>query len=193
MIRLIETDRLILRELEFSDTDDLFEMDSDPEVHLYIDNTPDETIEDTRNTIEFFKNQVNEGGFPILAIVNKQTNECLGWSGLKYSEDLVNNHKNFYELGYRLKKKHWGNGYATESSKAIIEAAFENLKIDSIFAMANPKNINSKNVLLKIGFHFKEIFEYEGHLESWFELSRQRWTKKHYRQHSIVASGGGRK
>jgi [ribosomal protein S5]-alanine N-acetyltransferase len=96
MVRLIETDRLILRELELFDKDDLYEMDSDPEVHLYIDNTPDESIEDTINTIECLKNQVYEGGFPILAIVNKYTNECLGWAGLKYSENVVNNYKNFY-------------------------------------------------------------------------------------------------
>jgi ribosomal-protein-alanine N-acetyltransferase len=37
---LIETERLILRELEDTDENDLFEMDSDPEVHLYIENNP---------------------------------------------------------------------------------------------------------------------------------------------------------
>lgn len=167
---LIETERLILRELEYTDEKDLFEMDSDPEVHLYIENKPAKSIEEITKVIDMIKNQYQENGIARWAVVDKLTNECVGWSGLKYFSQPLNKHNNFYELGYRFKRKHWGKGYATESSKAILEYGFKHLNTDTIFAITDPKNINSKNVLIKLGFEFKETFDYEGDPTDWFEL-----------------------
>jgi [ribosomal protein S5]-alanine N-acetyltransferase len=178
MINLMETERLILRELEFFDASDLFEMDADTQVHLYIENTPDKTIDETKNSIAFFKKQGEENGFSVLAVVHKQTKECLGWSGLLFSKQSINNYINFYELGFRFKKKHWGKGYATESSTAVLKLAFKNLKVNAIYAMADRRNFNSKKVLLKLGFQFKNTFDCEGDLNDWFELGREDWNVK---------------
>lgn len=49
---LIETERLIIRELVSTDENDLFEMDSDPEVHLYIENKPVKSIDEIQKVIE---------------------------------------------------------------------------------------------------------------------------------------------
>jgi [ribosomal protein S5]-alanine N-acetyltransferase len=118
---LIETERLILRELEYTDEKDLFEMDSDPEVHLFIENNPVKSIDEITKVIEMLKVQYKENGIARWAVVDKLTNECVGWSGLKHFNQPLNNHNNFYELGYRFKKKHWGKGFATESSNAILD------------------------------------------------------------------------
>lgn len=144
----IETDRLILRELEYTDETDLFEMDSDIDVHLFIENNPVKSIEEIKIVIKMLKNQYAENGIARWAVVEKLTNECVGWCGLKYFTEPLNNHNSFYELGYRFKKKHWGKGFATESSAAILDYGFRNLKIDKIFAITNLNNINSKNVLI---------------------------------------------
>lgn len=170
-----ETDRLILRELEYTDTNDLFEMDSDPEVHLYIENNPVNSIDEITKVIEMLKKQHQENGIARWAVVDKLTNECIGWSGLKYFNQPLNNHNNFYELGYRFKKKHWGKGFATESSIAILDYGFENLNVDSIFAITDPKNLNSKKVLTKLGFDFQETFDYEGDPTDWFVLKKRNW------------------
>jgi ribosomal-protein-alanine N-acetyltransferase len=175
---IIETDRLILRELEYSDENDLFEMDSDPEVHMYIENSPVKTIEEIIQVITMLKKQYQENGIARWAVVDKLTNECVGWSGLKYFNQPLNNHNNFYELGYRFKKKHWGKGFATESSNAILDYGFKKLKVDSIFAITDPKNSNSKNVLSKLGFKFKETFDYEGDPTDWFELKKRDWNQR---------------
>lgn len=173
-----ETERLILRELEYTDTNDLFEMDSNPEVHLYIENNPVKSIDEIVKVIEMLKKQYQENGIARWAVVEKLTNECIGWSGLKYFKQPLNNHNNFYELGYRFKKKHWGKGFATESSNAILNYGFTNLKVDSIFAITDPKNINSKKVLTKLGFDFKKTFDYEGDMTDWFELTKVNWLNK---------------
>lgn len=139
---LIETERLLLREIDYTDANDLFEMDSDPEVHLFIENKPVKTIDEITKGIEIIKMQYKKNGIARWAVVDKISNECVGWSGLKYYNQPINNHNNFYDLGYRFKKKHWGKGFATESSRAILDYGFKNLDTDSIFAIVDPKNEN---------------------------------------------------
>jgi len=172
---ILETNRLILREIDFIDEQDLFEMDSDPDVHLYIENNPVKSIEEIRKVIELLKLQYQENGIARWAVVDKITNECLGWAGLKYFKQALNNHSNFYELGYRFKKKHWGKGYATESSIAILDYGFNTLNTDTIYAITDPRNANSIKVLTKLGFNFIETFDYDGDNTNWFELNKSNW------------------
>jgi RimJ/RimL family protein N-acetyltransferase len=173
-----ETARLILRELEYTDEDDLFEMDADPAVHFFIENNPVKSIDEITRVIEMLKKQYQENGIARWAVVDKITNECVGWSGLKYFNQPLNNHIDFYELGYRFKQKHWGKGFATESSIAVLDYGFKKLNVDRIFAITDPKNLNSKKVLTKSGFDFQETFDYEGDLTDWFELKKSTWEAK---------------
>ncbi len=175
---LIETERLILRELEYSDEQDLFEMDSDPEVHRFIENKPVKSIAEITKVIEMLKIQYKENGIARWAVVDKLTNECVGWAGLKFFNQPLNNHNNFYELGYRFKKKHWGKGFATESSNVILDYGFKNLNTDIVYAITDPNNVNSKKVLTKLGFDFKETFDYEGDPTDWFELKKSVWESR---------------
>lgn len=174
---LAETNRLILRELEQTDAMDLFEMDSDPEVHLYIENNPVKSINEITKVIEMLKKQYDENGIARWAVIEKNTNECIGWSGLKYFNEPLNSHHNFYELGYRFKKRHWGKGYATESATAVLDYGFKKLNIHSVFAITDPQNTNSKKVLTKLGFTLQETFDYEGNPTDWFELTKKNWEK----------------
>lgn len=172
---ILETNRLFLREIEASDENDLFELDSDPEVHLYIENNPVTSIEQIRAVIEMLQKQYRENGIARWAVIDKQTLECIGWAGLKYFAYPLNNHSDIYELGYRFKKKHWGLGYATESSKAILKYGFESLNLDTIYAITNPENSNSRKVLSKLGFEHKEVFDYEGDPTDWWKLEKSNY------------------
>lgn len=171
----VETERLILRAVAQTDQHDLFEMDSDPDVHRYIENQPVQSIDTISKIITMLRNQYRENGIARWAVVIKSTNECIGWCGLKYFNQPLNQHNNFYELGYRFKKKHWGKGYATESSKAVLDYGFKHLNTDAIYAITDPNNINSQKVLSKLGFNFIETFDYEGDFTNWFELKKTTW------------------
>lgn len=171
----IETERLILREIEHTDKNDLYEMDADPAVHLYIENRPATSIDEVIAAIEGIKNQYKENGIARWAVVDKLTRECIGWAGLKFFKQALNNHSYFYELGYRFKKKHWGKGFATEASGAVLDYGFMNLNIDKVYAITDPENTASKKVLIKLGFYFKETFDYEGSPTDWFELAKENW------------------
>lgn len=166
----IETERLLLREVVFSDVDGMFELDSNPNVHTYLGNKPVTTIEQSREYIEFLQQQYKDFGTGRWAVILKETNEFIGWSGIKFITDEINNHQNFYEIGYRFIEKHWGKGYATEAGKAFIDHAFNEMKVEAVYAYADEGNDNSRKILEKLGLQFVNSFEHEGEREVWYEI-----------------------
>src|ERR1035437_6707591 len=129
-----ETERLILREILPSDDKGMFELDSDKEVHKFLGNKPVQNIEQSRQVIEFIGQQYLTNGIGRWAIIEKSTNNFLGWTGLKLVKEEINNHTDYYDLGYRLIKKYWGKGFATESAKASLDYGFNILQLTDIYA-----------------------------------------------------------
>ncbi|MFZ0598794.1 MAG: GNAT family N-acetyltransferase [Flavobacterium sp.] len=166
----IETERLLLRELLISDAEGMFELDSNPKVHLFLGNKPVKDIEESLDHIKNIQQQYKNVGIGRWAVILKETNEFLGWSGIKLIKNEINRHKDFYELGYRFIEKHWGKGYATEAGKAFVDYAFNVMKVEALYAYADAGNENSRKILEKLGLHYVNSFQYEGELEVWYEL-----------------------
>ena len=166
----LETARCILREILPTDLDEFFELDADPEVHTYIGNTPVTSKQQIVDVIEFIRLQYEKNGIGRWAVIDKNTNEFMGWSGLKFMTERTNNHVNYYDLGYRLKKKYWGKGIATETSVCFLNYAFEVLKANEVYAMANIENKASNKVLQKVGFKWIETFDFEGINHHWYRI-----------------------
>lgn len=61
------------------------------------------------------------------------------------------NNSNGVEVGYRLKKDLWGNGYATEITRILLQYGFNHLNLTEIWGTTHPDNIGSQKVLLKAG------------------------------------------
>ncbi|MHA4895786.1 GNAT family N-acetyltransferase [Pedobacter sp. PWIIR3] len=171
----VETDRILMRELVREDVDAFFEMDADPEVHTYLAKSPITSKQEALDMIDFIRQQYLDFGIGRWAIVDKDTTEFVGWGGMKYRTDTTNGHTGYYEVGYRLLRKQWGKGYATESAKASLRYAFEVLNLDKVYAMAHVDNAASRNALQKSGLKITNQFEYEGILCDWFEISKQDW------------------
>jgi ribosomal-protein-alanine N-acetyltransferase len=169
----IETERLIIRELLTSDDIAMFELDSDPEVHEFLGKSPVKTIEEVREVIAFIREQYIHNGIGRWAMVEKASGDFIGWTGLKLVRDTVNNHTNFYDLGYRLIKRYWGKGYATEAAIACRDYGFNMLLQDKLYAITDVNNLNSRKVLEKVGFKCLETFDYEGEPHFWLEADRQ--------------------
>ncbi|KQB39174.1 GNAT family N-acetyltransferase [Flavobacterium aquidurense] len=166
----IETERLLLRELQMSDVDGMFELDSNPNVHLFVGNKPVKSIEESIGYVKNVQQQYKDFGTGRWAVILKETNAFLGWSGIKFITNEINNHKDFYEIGYRFIEKHWGKGYATEAGKAFVDYAFNVMKVDALYAYADAGNENSRRILEKLGLRYVNSFEYEEELEVWYEL-----------------------
>jgi len=168
--KAIETERLLLRALDLSDAEGMFELDSNPNVHIFVGKKPVKHIEESVDQIKNIQHQYKTFGTGRWAVVLKETNEFIGWSGIKFITNEINNHKDFYEIGYRFIEKHWGKGYATEAGKAFIDYAFNIMKVDALYAYADEGNQNSRKILEKLGLQYINSFEYEGELEVWYEL-----------------------
>lgn len=154
----IETDRLLLRPIEYNDSEGMFLLDSNPNVHKYLGNNPLKSIEESIVYIENIRNQYLAHGIGRFAVILKETNEFIGWSGLKYITEEENNHIDFYEIGYRFREEFWGKGFAYESAKAWYDYAFNELKVDVLYASAHIENIGSRKILEKIGLNLKNKY-----------------------------------
>lgn len=170
-----ETERLILREILPSDIDGMFLLDSDPEVHKYLGNTPVTQRTQSLEVIEFVRKQYIENGIGRWAVIEKETSTFIGWSGLKLVTENVNNHINYYDLGYRFIRNYWGKGYATESAIAALNYGFKELKLNEIYACAQVENIASNKILEKLGFQKRNTFSYFNSLDNWYELKKDNY------------------
>ena len=171
----IETKRLILRDLEAFDLQGMFELDSDPAVHRYLGNRPIKTLEDAKSAIAYVRDQYEEHGIGRWAVINKATNEFVGWSGLKYEKYVRK--EPYYDLGYRLRKKFWGRGIATETALVSLQYGFQTMNLTEIFAGAHIKNIASNKVLQKVGLTLLETFEYDRMYHHWYGISKEEWQR----------------
>lgn len=167
-----ETERLILREIVPSDLDGMFELDSDPEVHRHLGNKTVSDKNQIAQTINFVRQQYIDLGIGRWAIIDKRTNDFIGWTGLKFVTELTNGHKNYYDLGYRLRRNYWGQGIATETALISLDYAFNNLELDEVYAAASCENLASNKILQKIGMSFIETFYYEDILCNWYKIVR---------------------
>lgn len=166
----LETDRLILREFLPTDDAGMFTLDSDPEVHRFVGNKPVQHIYESRLMIENIRKQYASNGIGRWAVILKDINEFIGWSGIKLVTDSINHHQNFHEIGYRFVQKHWGKGYATEAGLAFVDFAFNEMKVENLYAFADARNEGSRNILEKLGMRYVNSFEYEGEEHFWFSL-----------------------
>lgn len=171
----IETERLILRDIRAEDEDGLFELDSNPEVHLYLGRTPVTNRDQVRAVILFIQQQYQDNGIGRWAVIEKATNRFIGWSGLKLMTEPVNEHVNYYDLGYRFIQSHWGKGYATETALASLRYGFETLNASAIYGMADVHNLASRHVLEKAGLRRFPPFDFDGIPHDWFQITREEW------------------
>jgi len=178
---ITETERLIIREIGISDTDVMLELHSDLEVHRYLGNKTIKSREGIIDAINSLGKQYANYGVGRWAMINNNTGEFIGWTGLQFVTESINSHKNYYDLGYRLLKKFWGQGFATESAFASIDYVFNKLGATEIYAMADIDNVGSNKILKNVGFRFIESFVNEGVKHNWYKLTSSDYESEKYK------------
>ncbi len=138
----IETDRLILRSMTIDDTDFAAKLWGDPETGKYLNNPPYKNGDELRKIIWDIDDWEDE--YPFIAY-DKITNEpigtcCIGTEGPEGS----------WGFGYDVVKEFWGNGYATEMAKAMINFAYT-IGVRDFYCTVATENIASCRVMEKCG------------------------------------------
>lgn len=156
--KIIETDRLVMRPFINSDVDKFSGICADEEVMKYIGGGTQDR-EQTQTKISKWIKDYEKDGFGLMALVYKESGELIGFCGL--TRQSVDNEE-CIELGYRLSRKYWNQGMATEAAMAIRDHAFTHLNIEKLIAIIHPENVSSKNVAKKAGMHFIKKTTFKG-------------------------------
>lgn len=143
----IETERTQLRHFEMEDVERCFSWFSDPEVMQFIPGGADATREDTSRRIAGYCEHQRWHGFSKRVIVHRESGEPIGDSGLYHLPDGER-----IELGFRLARPYWGQGYAAEVGRAWLRWFDHHLGMRPLYADVHPDHVRSQQVLGKLGF-----------------------------------------
>lgn len=147
----LHTERLLLRPFFESDAEQFFISCQNPNLGNNAGWKPHETFEESLTILQtVFIGQEN-----IWAITLKDTQQLIGSIGIVPDPKRENPQTRM--LGYWIDESHWGHGYATEATQAVLQYGFEELKLQLISANCYPHNERSQNVLKKNEFIYEGI------------------------------------
>jgi RimJ/RimL family protein N-acetyltransferase len=146
---ILETPRLLLRENVLEDAPFFLELNSDPEVTQHTGDGAFKNVEEAEAIVRYVIAQYEANGYGRWLVSLKETGESLGWCGLKYHSDSGDT-----DLGYRLMKRYWGKGYATEAGRACLDYGFKEFGLKRIIGRVATGNLASIQVLKKLGMTF---------------------------------------
>jgi len=154
---VIETARLRLRRLSADDEHALVELDSDPDVMRWVGSPPGcrphaETVERVRQRIG-----ADHGALGFWVVEGRDGGGAIGLVAL-----LPMPAGGDIELAYRLARRAWGRGLATEAASAIIAYAFGAARLPRLVAVTYPDNVASQRVLARLGFTPAGAVDYKG-------------------------------
>lgn len=146
------TERLLLRLPSEDDAIAIAEMDADPEVMRYIgDGTPERyDPELARARVARANRHWEEHGYGNMSVVVKETGEYAGWVQLSVPTFLPEVLP-AVEIGWRLRREHWGRGYATEAAGPLLDHGLTTVGLKRIVSIRHVPNIASKRVMEKLG------------------------------------------
>lgn len=157
---LLESERLIIRDVKVSDAPFYFELFNDSD---WIENISDKGLKTIDETKAYLKDVILKNkklnGLGFFTVILKETNEAIGTSTALQRDALE-----FIDIGYGFLPKARGKGYATEATKLIINHVKTTFKQEKVYAFTMPKNKPSQKLLENLGFRFiglQTIFEGE--------------------------------
>lgn len=150
---ILETDRLILRQLTTDDAEFILELLNDPS---FIRNIGDRNVRTIDDACAYILNgpvaSYARNGFGLYLVLLKETNESIGMCGLIRRDVLED-----VDIGYALLPKFWSKGYAVEAAQATKTYAKDVVGLKRIVAIVDPANLGSIRVLEKIGLRYEKM------------------------------------
>ena len=150
---ILETERLILRQLTTDDAEFIFELLNDPS---WIQNIGDRNIRNLDDACAYIVNgpvaSYAKNGFGLWLVELKETKESIGMCGLIRRETLED-----VDIGYALLKRFWSQGYAIEAARAAKDYAKDVVGLKRLVAIVDPANEGSIRVLEKLGLRYEKM------------------------------------
>jgi RimJ/RimL family protein N-acetyltransferase len=188
MIRFQESERLYLRQARLSDLPLFIRMDSDPEVMRFIGDGNAVTDPKRTETALVARVLADYERFPGLGLwvaCTRQDDLPIGWFSLKPCNvafvgagGSLQEPTRHVELGYRLERQAWGQGYATEMARVLVAHGFEHLGLEEIVAVTIHENRASIRVMEKLGLSYWSRGHYYGVNVDVYGLWRLHWERR---------------
>jgi RimJ/RimL family protein N-acetyltransferase len=167
---MIETERLLLRPFSPDDLDAFVSLNADPDVMRYIGDGKPQTKEQTRTRFNAVLDHWKQHGFGLCTVIEKTSGDFVGFCGLKFLDT-----SDEIEVGYRLAKRFWRRGLATEAARASLEYGFETLGLKRIVAVVQPENAASCRVIEKIGLRYEKDARFYDTDVKYFAITREEY------------------
>ena len=150
---VLETERLLLRQLSAEDAGFILELLNEPS---FIRNIGDRGVMTIEGANAYIVNgpvaSYAKNGFGLYLVKLKETDESIGMCGLIKRDTLED-----VDIGYAFLPRFWSKGYAFESARAVKEYAKNTIGLNRIVAIVDPENGGSIRVLEKIGLQFEKM------------------------------------
>ncbi|SCA63901.1 hypothetical protein SCG7109_BM_00050 [Chlamydiales bacterium SCGC AG-110-M15] len=156
--RVLETERMVLRELNMGDVDNLQRILADPEAMRYYPGTMNK--EETKEWIQRQLDRYENKGTSIWACHLKETGEFVGQCGLIPWPDIDGREE--LEIGYLFVREHWKKGLATEAAIACKKYARDKLGITRLISLIRPENTPSRAVAERNGMTVEKEIVFMG-------------------------------
>ena len=153
----LETENLLLREFTLDDVDAMYPILSHPEVMRF-----SLGVMSRQQVGEFIQrclNEYEEHGFGPWAIIDNNSEKIIGYCGIK--PQIVDDQKEI-ELGYRLAREYWGQGYGVEAALACRDHATQHFGLQRLIAIIEPANTRSINLIEKLNFIYEKDTIFKG-------------------------------
>lgn len=152
----LSTERLWLRRFTRDDAQSLLALDSDPAVRRFVEDGVEVTLVNAIDTIDHWLAVYPAGDlFGFWAAVERASGAFIGWFHFRPGSESDGDP----ELGYRLMSSHWGRGYATEGSQALIDHGFRTGGVDRVVAETMSIHTASRLVMEKVGMRLVHTFQ----------------------------------
>jgi RimJ/RimL family protein N-acetyltransferase len=152
-LKILETERLLLRQFSTDDADFIFELLNEPS---FIQNIGDRGIRTLADAGSYILNgpvfSYATNGFGLYLVLLKETNESIGMCGLIKRDGLED-----VDIGYAFLPRFWSKGYAMEAAQAVKAYARDVIGLKRIVAITDPANQGSIRVLEKLGLRFEKM------------------------------------
>lgn len=158
------TERLLLRRFTAADVDNLLALDGDPEVMRYLEPRIKTRAEIEAEVLPLFLGRYQRHrDYGRWAADARDSEDFVGWFGMRPvrpSEAAIVDwpdappSSGVAEIGYRLRRRDWGRGYATEGARALVRRAFTELGLDEVVATTMAVNARSRAVMEKAGLRY---------------------------------------
>ena len=176
----LSTARLTLRTWRDGDRDAFAALNADPAVMEFFPSTISRSGSDA--SIDAWQKQFSERGWSNWAVELQATGQFIGFVGLSVPVRVLP-FTPCVEIGWRLARSAWGQGYATEAAREALRFGFDTLQLEEIVSFTAAVNTRSRAVMERIGMHdAHEDFEHpavaDGHplrLHCLYRLSQQQW------------------